>query len=1250
MHKLHRTAKRIFSTTVLASLALMFGVLALAPWIGEVASAVDTAPSNVNLAERRVGVANSPSLQGCSGYFANEIKNGSFLANNFTPQEELDYLLGLSPADLANAGEVDTYIGTFNTFDANQRNQLNSIIQSLNQSVPVIKFRAGDPGSNTINGPFANGGSNICNSITMIQVSATEWRGWQRQIDDDELPAQFMTFTINPTAQTGANRAGTLQYYNFTQNNPSSRQTANGFVVAGTPAGGGGPGSGTINIGAISGEWIDAAHIKLTSGLYSGEIYQKFRWDAASKNGDENWSLYFLVTTSPANDRNPNASRSTITWESGKGCDNPISTTSGATDTPAGACTNKGGSPGHCVPFVAVNQRININQASDGNNGTFIPNTGQLQQRINALGNATATLYDYSAEDCHYLGKSSGTKLGAQENARVWFYYSTQNKAIITVFSLGAGNETRYIGNYPNVSEGAQHTFRGPGTRCDATAVMSFNTSTTARYPVSWTMTDGNCARPTGFGSVNVLAQGGANGEVGYGEITGNINDGGDGIPIGQEPRIGCEFIEGNPLNWLVCPLVKGASNLVELLDSAINQMLTIDVTDIFNDQQQPGKAYHQAWGVFRTFALAIIAIAALIMVIAQAAGLDFLDAYTIRKILPRLLMAAIGITLSWELMEFAVTLSNDVGNGIRAIIYAPFQSLSEAGVGLSNLSKSIILLFSVGGLLAYGWFGLLTLVVTGVLAVLVAFLSLTFRRILIIFLVMVAPFAIACSILPNTQRAWKLWRDSLMSALVVFLIISAFIAVGRVFSLTAMVSSTNQGFDQSLSQVIAVVAYFAPYFLIPLAFRLAGGFIATVGGMVNDRSRGMFDRLRQARAQRPGQRYEAFQHGRFGSDNFLLNPRRRVIGAPMRGVNALGQRWNLGLANRFGFTAQGHAAEAVHTNAEIDETLRNNHNLAELANNDDANAVMAFSGDTMGGAQSAARQLFRRADGSYDEARGQAAIAAASAVGFQKGNSAAALKTVAQNKSRAVGAGRVDVVADGIHRLAGDNHSMQQGLSYMYQYWSRSQGGRTDLGGNWMANGVIDAADTAGAQTQAAGLAAGLAPDQIQQRVQQSRQRVISDLTMLDGINRTEAPNLVRGHPAQLQQATRSLRRILMDATPIPAGAAGDAQRQTLSTAAQRVIELQSALPYANGDSQRILNEFKEQMDTIAVNRGGAPQAQVGVDTQMAELIRDRVGATAAGVSAQELAQQLRSRARVYSQEQYAGAGGAGGAGPAPI
>lgn len=335
------------------------------------------------------------------------------------------------------------------------------------------------------------------------------------------------------------------------------------------------------------------------------------------------------------------------------------------------------------------------------------------------------------------------------------------------------------------------------------------------------------------------------------------------GVTVGESKDANVEFNCAvsvlNPLTWFMCPMVEGLQTLINRLDSGITSFLTIKDSNFDTScadkgvDKCPGAGFYAAWSSLRTIALVLLVIIGLIMVISQALSFGPIDAYTVKKVLPRIFFAVILISLSWPLMRWFVNFTNDLGGAVRGIIVAPFGGGNiTLGGGATSAGATAL----VGAGLALGIVGFLSLAATAALAVIIAFALLLFRQMLITMLVVLAPIAIVMYILPNTQKFWKLWWESFSKALLMFPILSAFIAAGRVFAKVVVV-----GDNDVIHQLFAFGAYFAPYFLIPATFRLAGGALATIGGMANDRSRGVFDRLKKGRQERMGNRIKEFRN-----------------------------------------------------------------------------------------------------------------------------------------------------------------------------------------------------------------------------------------------------------------------------------------------------------------------------------------------------------------------------------------------------
>lgn len=678
-----------------------------------------------------------------------------------------------------------------------------------------------------------------------------------------------------------------------------------------------------------------------------------------------------------------------------------------------------------------------------------------------------------------------------------------------------------------------------------------------------------------------------------------------------------------NPLSWFICPLVKLAVNAVQSLDGEIKNQLTIDADKYFSNDpaNSTAQGFYKVWNTIRVMSLILLVAIALIMIISQSIGIGPFDAYTVRKVLPRLAIAVIAITLSWDLVRLAVTFSNDLGRGIGDIIMGPFRSLPNAETSVKGF-----LIGDVGliGALFAGADALfvLSLAITAFLAVMTAFIIITFRNILAIFLAVLVPFAILCWILPGTRKAWKLWYDNFLAMLLVFPIITGFIAAGRVF---AVVSSQPPDGSSFFNQIVTFIAYFGPYFALPVAFRLAGGAIATVGGLANDRSRGVFDRLKKGRQARQAKNIADWRAGdRFKGTKYIPGSR-----SAAKAFNFTGHAVSAGRKGHYGIGERGRQHYAGMLQAGGESWLKENPNAAKtMISQDDTTAVMAFSGASVEGAKAAANDLAtgwkrstkqslidagwsddaaEREAETRTERRKSAALSSAMALGINQRSTAAALNMVAQNKSRAVEDGDWLTVQRGISRLAGRNDQLSQDLSYGYQYNSRTAG-RMDLGGDWTGDKVstlqrdVDQQVDSGAISRAEG-------DKIL-RTRGSRE------VMVDAIGRTGMNEFVRGYTSSVKE----LGSLIKDDF-----ASGDMER--VKRAAMLTSELQANKTYATGKNRDATNQLFE--DLHIDTRGN-------IDEQLAQMVTERrVSSSGTLVVAPYTADELRNDARVFGGSQ---------------
>jgi hypothetical protein len=296
-----------------------------------------------------------------------------------------------------------------------------------------------------------------------------------------------------------------------------------------------------------------------------------------------------------------------------------------------------------------------------------------------------------------------------------------------------------------------------------------------------------------------------------------------------------CEA-DGDPLDWILCPIFNGIANLSHWLFNNIVQPWLV-TTPISTSPSDP---MFKAWSNFRIYGDIFLVIALLVVVFGQSIAGGLVDAYTAKKVLPRLLAAAILINISIYLVAAAVDISNVVGGSLGAVITAPLNGagafvihpngiaagkvigISMAG-GTFALTAGIVALLTSTASGIVGWLGLFV-VMPMILGILATFLTLVIRKGVILGLVLLSPLAFALYCLPNTEHIFRRWWKLLLEMLMIYPIVVMIFAVADVLSVT---TATGNGSSSGLASIVSFVLQFLPLIFVPYAFRLAGGTLA---------------------------------------------------------------------------------------------------------------------------------------------------------------------------------------------------------------------------------------------------------------------------------------------------------------------------------------------------------------------------------------------------------------------------------------
>jgi hypothetical protein len=397
----------------------------------------------------------------------------------------------------------------------------------------------------------------------------------------------------------------------------------------------------------------------------------------------------------------------------------------------------------------------------------------------------------------------------------------------------------------------------------------------------------------------------------------------------GGNPADDCP-LETGPMRWLGCSVFTGLHGFANSLRTQLDTYLYASPTVLFNPTSQ------DAANTFRNIGMVLVVVAGLIMVISQALGFEFLDAYTIRKLMPRLGIALIGMALAWPLLKFAVILTNDLGG----LVYSVFMKIAGssgaalsttstdagtvAGALLGTISVTSVLVVTLGGI------GILSLLGTVAIALLIGFFVLAIRQLVIFMLILLAPLAIAAYVIPGGQKLWGFWKKTLLTTLFMYPIIMGMIGAGA-----AMAYLIPEGSNSGTMQILAIIVYFAPYFMLPMAFKMAGGLMSTIFSIANDKNRGMFDRLKKQRQGiREGRMVRAKNNSLWSHDSRL----QKALGANKWASVLTDPGGNLAHAGRNipGFRKKGSSIEASINSQRTQQTGKLFEELNNMFGNND--------------------------------------------------------------------------------------------------------------------------------------------------------------------------------------------------------------------------------------------------------------------------------------------------------------------------
>lgn len=262
---------------------------------------------------------------------------------------------------------------------------------------------------------------------------------------------------------------------------------------------------------------------------------------------------------------------------------------------------------------------------------------------------------------------------------------------------------------------------------------------------------------------------------------------------------------------FLLCPGQNLLNLIIDFLYGIIENILDWRLLETNGSQI---KSY---WEKFLSIANVILVIAFLIIIYSTATSAG-LNNYDIKKMLPRIVILAIVINISFYVCAAIVDLCNIAGRGVMALL---ISTSPGEGLGLGEKIGNVVsnVATGVAGGIAGVVAGVILFVSIGppaVLALIVIILALIFRGVALTMMVIISPIAIALYLFPSAaMNKWHVkWRDAFIKMLLVY---PMFMAVWGGSKLIASVTASTQnpiiGFITSLICTIAPAVAIIPLF-----------------------------------------------------------------------------------------------------------------------------------------------------------------------------------------------------------------------------------------------------------------------------------------------------------------------------------------------------------------------------------------------------------------------------------------------------
>ena len=302
-------------------------------------------------------------------------------------------------------------------------------------------------------------------------------------------------------------------------------------------------------------------------------------------------------------------------------------------------------------------------------------------------------------------------------------------------------------------------------------------------------------------------------------------------------------------IGWIICPLSNWLADGIDYMYSALQEFLKTKPLETTNQNS----GIYLAWVIMRNISNVAFIVAFLVIIYSQLTSVGISN-YGVKKMLPRLVIEAVLVNLSFTICAILLDLSNIAGYAFQDAFMGIKNTISTVGenTGVGWTWSEVIMLILSNGAFAAGAAYTISLgsellplalsAVVGIgLVLLLVLLIMAARQALIVILIIISPLAFVCYLLPGTEKWFKKWKDLFLTMLVFFPAFSVVFGGAQLAGILIIQNATgpNGGIMQILGMVVQVI----PLALTPIILKFSGGVLGKFAGFVNDKNKGWYDK-----------------------------------------------------------------------------------------------------------------------------------------------------------------------------------------------------------------------------------------------------------------------------------------------------------------------------------------------------------------------------------------------------------------------